>query len=108
MKRCSKSVRFRSSNVAARFPLQSPIGSEEPIGDSFSPGEAFGCSRSGGSVVPWCFCRAAHAKGRFPLSISPKITMHPSFSYKTVASAEKLGYNVSKIQDYAHLLMEVL
>ena len=28
--------------VSARIPLQSPIGSEEPIGDSFSPGEAFG------------------------------------------------------------------
>ena len=42
MKRYSKSVRFRSSNVIARIPLQSPIGSEEPIGDSFPPGEAFG------------------------------------------------------------------
>ena len=43
--------RWRSGNVqnryiAARIPLQSPIGSEEPIGDSFSPGEAMGCSRT--------------------------------------------------------------
>jgi hypothetical protein len=36
----SRSSDFRSSNMTARIPLQSPIGSEEPIGDSFSPGEA--------------------------------------------------------------------
>ena len=33
-----------SSGVAARIPLQSPIGSEEPIGDSFPPGEAMGAA----------------------------------------------------------------
>ena len=30
-----------STKITARIPLQSPIGSEEPIGDSFPPGEAF-------------------------------------------------------------------
>ena len=47
----SKSLRFWSSYVTARIPLQSPIGSEEPIGDSFSPGEAilrFALGRPGG------------------------------------------------------------
>ena len=28
--------------ITARIPLQSPVGSEEPTGDSFSPGEAMG------------------------------------------------------------------
>ena len=37
----SRSSGFSSSNVTARIPLQSPVGSEEPTGDSFSPGEAF-------------------------------------------------------------------
>ena len=32
---------FRVSNITARIPLQSKIGSEEPIFDSFPPGEAF-------------------------------------------------------------------
>ena len=36
-----KSQQFLTSEVIARIPHQSPIGSEEPIGDSFSPGEAF-------------------------------------------------------------------
>ena len=36
---------FRSNSITARIPLQSPIGSEEPIGDSFPPGEAIGASR---------------------------------------------------------------
>ena len=36
----SMSSGFGSSNVTARIPLQSPVGSEEPTGDSFSPGEA--------------------------------------------------------------------
>ena len=31
---------MRNRYITARIPLQSPIGSEEPIGDSFSPGEA--------------------------------------------------------------------
>ena len=37
----SRSSGFRLPNVTARIPLQSPVGSEEPTGDSFSPGEAF-------------------------------------------------------------------
>ena len=30
--------------ISARIPLQSPVGSEEPTGDSFSPGEAKGAA----------------------------------------------------------------
>ena len=37
-----KSVCYPRLNMIARIPLQSPIGSEEPIGDSFPPGEAMG------------------------------------------------------------------
>ena len=40
----SRSLRFRSSNVSARIPLQSPPDG----GDSFPPGEAMGCSRTRG------------------------------------------------------------
>ena len=40
----SRSSRFSSSNVIARIPLQSKIGFEEPIFDSFPSGEAFWCS----------------------------------------------------------------
>ena len=32
------------SNITARIPLQSKIGSEEPIFDSFPPGEAMGAA----------------------------------------------------------------
>ena len=32
--------------ISARIPLQSKIGSEKPIFDSFSPGEAIGRSRA--------------------------------------------------------------
>ena len=35
-------MHFRSSNIAARIPHQSSISSEEPILDSFPPGEALG------------------------------------------------------------------
>ena len=35
-----RSVEFRNRQVTARIPHQSPIGSEEPIGDSFPPVEA--------------------------------------------------------------------
>ena len=43
--RSSRSSEGPSSDIAARIPLQSPIGSEEPIGDSFPPGEAMGAAR---------------------------------------------------------------
>ena len=36
----SRSLAFLYFNITARIPLQSPVGSEEPTGDSFPPGEA--------------------------------------------------------------------
>ena len=36
----SRSLVFLYFNITARIPLQSPVGSEEPTGDSFPPGEA--------------------------------------------------------------------
>ena len=39
-----KSYRIQNQNITARIPHQSPIGSEEPIGDSFPPGEAMGAA----------------------------------------------------------------
>ena len=59
-------------------------------------------------LPPWCFCRDVPAKERLPLSISPKIDKDASFSEKAVACLEFLGYNVSKIQDYALIYMEVI
>ena len=43
--RSTRSSEGPSSNITARTPLQSPIGSEEPIGDSFPPVEALGAPR---------------------------------------------------------------
>ena len=40
-----KSKHFTNCKVTARIPLQSKIGSPEPIFDSFPPGEAIGSYR---------------------------------------------------------------
>ena len=37
--------------IPARIPLQSPVGSEEPTGDSFPPGGSQGCCRTSASFV---------------------------------------------------------
>ena len=39
-----RSSDFRNRKIAARIPHQSKIGSEEPIFDSFPPGEAMGAA----------------------------------------------------------------
>ena len=43
-----RASRFRNQNAAARIPHQPPIGSEEPMGDSFPPGEAMGAAAPDG------------------------------------------------------------